>query len=123
MINSGHVLPESPPLHHELDRTWNGLLAKLEFLASMAAGVEIERVVPVPVCGLTYAEMEWVAGCPRGVRRHGYTDPVSFWNAAAERVNRWFDRQKTERAIRRQFFKSVGGAGIVEAEGEASGME
>lgn len=121
MTNPGHVLPESPPLHHDLDRTWNGLLAKLEFIASTAALAEIETVVPVFagsfVRGFTHAELKWVAGCARGARRRCEADPVRFWGAAAERFSGRFGREISGRAIRRQFLKLPGTGGVRGAKG------
>ncbi|KAL0631823.1 hypothetical protein Q9L58_009305 [Maublancomyces gigas] len=117
VINPGHVLPESPPLHHDLDRTWNGLLARLELIASTVAPAEIETAIPVAaepvVRGFTRAELKWVAGCTRGARRRCEADPVRFWGAAAERFSGRFGREISGRAIRRQFLKleRAGGAG------------
>lgn len=112
------MLPESPPLHHDLDRTWNGLLARLELIASTVAPAEIETVVPVAaepsVRGFTRAELKWVAGCARRRRCEAY--PVRFWDAAAEQFSGRFGREISGRAIRRQFLKlgrteGAGGAG------------
>lgn len=72
VMNSGHVLPRIPPPIHELDATWNDLVAKLAAMATAAP--------PLP------PKLDWIASCPKGYSNR-YARSLHFWTTAAERFN------------------------------------
>lgn len=92
VTDPGHVLPRIPPPIHELDATWNSLVAKL---TAMVDVVQYSRL-----------ELDWIVSCPDGFsNRYAYS--LHFWTAAAERFNDRFNWETSGKALREQFLKCL----------------